>query len=470
MCAGEIDVRMDAEQAVLQQLSALELNELKQVYEELKLPEVTDDTEKDNALYIRRMIVRHLSSDTVVGEEDKGLATFLHLQTFIQDITKDLSEKSEGEPKAEVAGVTDVKVDEQNDDDSLKDKSVKVKEPVGKVEEDKKKQVKESKPNAEEDSIPKRQEEMFRNFPWKKDLKLKGTIGDPKDTGPGKVTYLSLIRQIEKWVKKKKYSEEEICDAVIEGISSELSLKSMLEGKWDLNVATLKRFLRCHYKEQEATKVYKELTQMSQGRNQKVKEFVMNAIGLRDKILFASTEAGNRFNYPEELVRSTCWHTVVTGIWDDNIKNEIKAVLSAREPEDEELLEVLNTAVSHEKERQGKFKETAAKANMLELRKQEAEAKKQEDAAEQKSEKKVNPVVAELKELRLAVNEIRSVKDDVEVLKECVRNIGGQNPNGYGGGNRGRYECRKCQEQNLLGCQPCFKCCEPGHKKENCPN
>ena len=230
MCAGEIDVRMDAEQAVLQQLSALELNELKQVYEELKLPEVTDDTKKDNALYIRRMIVRHLSSDTVVGEEDEGLATLLHLQTFIQDITKDLSEKSEGEPKAEVAGVTDVKVDEQNDDDSLKDKSVKMKEPVGKVEEVKK-EVKESKPCAEEDSIPKKLDEMFRNLPWKKDLKLKGTIGDPKDTGPGKVTYLSLIRQIEKWVKKKKYSEEEICDAVIEGISSELSLKSMLEGK-----------------------------------------------------------------------------------------------------------------------------------------------------------------------------------------------------------------------------------------------
>ena len=96
---------MDAEQAVLQQLSALELNELKQVYEEVKLPEVADDTKKDNALYIRRMIVRHLSSDTVVGEEDEGVATFLHLQTFIQDI---------------------------------------------------------------QESIPRRQEEMFRNFPWKK--------------------------------------------------------------------------------------------------------------------------------------------------------------------------------------------------------------------------------------------------------------------------------------------------------------
>ena len=113
---------MDAEQAVLQQLSTLELNELKQVYDELKLPEVTDETKKENALYIRRMIVRHLSSDTVVGGEDEGLATFLHLQTFIQAITKDLvKEKSVEGPKTEV---TDVKDDEQNDSDGLHDKSV----------------------------------------------------------------------------------------------------------------------------------------------------------------------------------------------------------------------------------------------------------------------------------------------------------------------------------------------------------
>ena len=91
-CVGcgwrDLDLRMDAEQAVLRQLSTLELNELKQVHEELKLPEVTDETKKENALYVRRMIVRHLSSDTVVDEEDEGLATFLHIQTFIKGITK----------------------------------------------------------------------------------------------------------------------------------------------------------------------------------------------------------------------------------------------------------------------------------------------------------------------------------------------------------------------------------------------
>ena len=109
-----------------------------------------------------------------------------------------------------------------------------------------------------------REDYSYRNFPWKKELKLKGRIGDPKDTGPGKVTYLSLIRQIEKWVKQKKHTEEEICDTVIEAILSELPLRSMLEGKFDLNIARLRRFLRCHYEEEEATQVYKDLTLLKQ--------------------------------------------------------------------------------------------------------------------------------------------------------------------------------------------------------------
>ena len=434
---------MDAEQGVFKKLGEINLDVLKQVYTELQLPDVTDENKKENETYIRRMIVRHLSSDTVVEVEDEGLATFLQLRTFIQGLTKDLL-LTKDEPAVS-------KPDDDTKKEDAEVETVEVKEQHVESPKDLKKELKvKTKGESKEVKTGGRQSEMFRNFPWKKDLKLKGTIGDPKDTGPGKVTYLSLIRQIEKWVKKE-YNEEEICDAVIEGISSEQSLRSMLEGKWDLTVPKLRRFLRVHFEEKEATQVYKELTKLSQGRGQKVKEFVMDAIGLRDKILFASTEAGNRFNYPEELVRSTCWHTVVTGIRDDNVKNEVKAVLS-RDPEDEELLESLNTAVSDEKERQGKFKEQNVKANLVEQRKQEAETKKQELVEEQKSEKKINPVVAELREIRLAVNEIKSVKDDVEVLKECVRNIGGLNPNGYNNfnnRNRVQFGCPACKRENL---------------------
>ena len=50
--------------------------------------------------------------------------------------------------------------------------------------------------------------------------------------------------------------------------------------------------------------------------------------------------------------------------------------------------------------------------------------------------------MAELKEIRAGLNEISSLKNDVEVLKEVVRNIGGaNNPNGYQGGRRVQFSC-----------------------------
>ena len=90
---------MDAEKEVVSQLGVLQLDKLKLVYTELKLAEITDNNKKDNESYIRRMIMRHLSSDTIGEAEDEGLATFLHLSTFIKDMikTEDPKELEDGE-------------------------------------------------------------------------------------------------------------------------------------------------------------------------------------------------------------------------------------------------------------------------------------------------------------------------------------------------------------------------------------
>ena len=94
-----------------------------------------------------------------------------------------------------------------------------------------------------------------------------------------------------------------------------------------------------------------------------------------------------------------------------------------------------------------------------------------EDSIRKQSKENENPIVAELKEIRAGLNEISSLKNDVEVLKECVRNIGGgNNPNGFQGGRKVVYGCKNCKDQNIRGCNHCFKCCESGHKRENCPN
>ena len=67
---------MDAEKEVLRQLSELCVEHLKLVHTELGLTEISDDNKKESDSYIRKMIIRHLSSDEVVEVEDEGLSTY----------------------------------------------------------------------------------------------------------------------------------------------------------------------------------------------------------------------------------------------------------------------------------------------------------------------------------------------------------------------------------------------------------
>ena len=323
---------------------------------------------------------------------------------------------------------------------------------------------KESSTKKEEVLTRKDQEELLSQFPWKKDLKIKGQIGGPNEKG--KLNFISVIRKMERALNQG-YKDPEVCEAVIEMISPEQKLRSLLEGKWDATLPKLRRFLRCHFKEEEATKMFHQLSNMSQSEKMTPEDFVQDVIVLRDKILFTSKEAESEFLYSEELVQKQCQHAIVTGLRNDNIKAEVKMAMGSRFLEDEELLELVNKSVSDEKERQRKLKSSStAKVNMVEEKK-ESEEKKETRTS------KVNPIVVELQEIKAAMSQLSTLQNDVEGLKECVRNIcGTNNPNGLntGGGNKVRFGCQACRQQNIRGCNHCFKCGNAGNSKANCPN
>ena len=442
---------MDAEKEVLRQLSELSVEHLKLVHTELGLTEISDDNKKESDSYIRKMIIRHLSSDEVVEVEDEGLSTYLHLNTFIKTLTpKDPKDEKDGKP-VDIDSTTAKKTDLTDvEDDTVVAQSVLKK----KSDSDKQKDL---------STLKKQQEDILRNSFWKKDLKIKGQIGGPGEKG--KLNFISVVRKIERALHQG-YSETEVCEAVIEMISPEQKLRSLLDGKFDLNLPTLRRFLRSHFKEAEATELYNQLCNLSQDEGTSPDDFVQEAIVLRDKILFSSKEDDTEFQYTEVLVQKQCTHAIVTGLRNDNIKFEVKAALtSGKHLKDEELMEIVSKSVKEEKERQRKLKSSKSKTGKVNV------VSEKEDVEDKKHQNKENPIVAELKELRAELKEISTLKTDVEVLKECVRNIGGgKNPNGYQGGRKVQFGCDACKEQNLFGCNHCFKCGEPGHKKPECPN
>lgn len=77
------------------------------------------------------------------------------------------------------------------------------------------------------------------------------------------MSFSSLEHQIESGLRKG-YPEMEIMEAVIHAVNPNLKLRSYLEGKTDLTLATLRQILRAHYAE-NATVLYQQLTKAVQG-------------------------------------------------------------------------------------------------------------------------------------------------------------------------------------------------------------
>lgn len=129
---------------------------------------------------------------------------------------------------------------------------------------------------------------------WRKDFKISGLIGEPGQKD--RLTFSNLARQIENGLGRG-YPESDITDAVIRAITPGLQLRSCLEGKENLTLPALRRILRSHYQERSATELYKQLTAEVQSNKETPQNFLIRAMDLRQKILFASQEVESSLKY-----------------------------------------------------------------------------------------------------------------------------------------------------------------------------
>ncbi|KAK0156236.1 hypothetical protein N1851_000489 [Merluccius polli] len=175
---------------------------------------------------------------------------------------------------------------------------------------------------------------------WKKELKISGQIGDPGQKD--KLTISSLAHQIEQGISKG-FPEIDIVDAVIKAIAPGLQLRSYLDEKANLSLPNLRRILRSHYQEKGATELYKQLTSEVQSVKETPQHFLIRALDLRQKILFASQKAESGLRY------RVC-------LQNDSIRSDLQPYLQQTTSSDELHLEKLNTACANEAERQNKKK------------------------------------------------------------------------------------------------------------------
>ena len=461
----------DLEEWVIGKMGELELDQLKFIHNNLQLPAI--DPDKDNKRHVMKLILRYLSSEDVEDSDDGGMAHFLAIQTYLDSLG---IVKCEPPPPVPINTVTT----------AVATTAVPPGVPVTAV----------SVPNVVV-SVP-----VVSTLPpvlstvvgvslgsggissvptqpavttvtstvvspittsvltpqtlkkvLKKDFKIRGTIGAVGK--PGMITFLSLACQINTAVRKE-YPEVDICEEVIRSMSPDLPLRSVLEGKEVVSLASLRRFLRSHFREKDPTSLFNSLSNSCQMSTESASDFVMKMIGLRIKVLFVTKEVDSRVQYTDKLVQDQFVRTIMNGLRCDTIRSEIKGVLMQDVPSDEELIEVLNRVESDENERQSRLKESKKKEGNI----KKIDTTQGADSAteEPKSSKKDhNPILAKLEEMQknfeVKLNEVSALKGEVAGLKKQVN-------------QKRQFGCRKCVAAGTnRRCNHCFKCCKPGHKR-----
>ena len=395
---------------VLGMLKAGTEGELIEVAETLKLLEADVTKAKAKGLAgLLRLLQRYLSSEEVEEHEDEGKAIWLSVREVL---VKRVNGEGPEEKPTQIP-------DNQPEDDTNHS----------------------PQPTSEEPLRPL----LVGNVSLRREFRIMGQIGEPQQKD--RLSFSSLIRQIDSGLRKG-FSEEEVTEQVIRSISPGLRLRSYLEGRAALDLPTLRKILRSHYREKDATALFQELSTAAQEKKEAEHDFVLRAMDLRQKILFACKEAGSGVTYGEEQVQQMFLHTISTGLQNDVVRQELKPFLVG-DSSDEALLETLTVAVGNEAERRQKLSRKLSQNSS------------------------VNEVSAH-PEQAAKPREQKPTKDDWEQMKAAIRSIvqtemkshTPPQPPSY---QRRRRGCPSCQEAGQGdSCSHCFRCGSSEHYARGC--
>lgn len=350
------------------------------------------------------LVTSYIERAELAEQEDEGMSHLLNIKDLIENAKI---------PQLEAAGG-----DEQNE--NLQEE-VNALRTTLKAQEEAMHQLMNKTLNLQSTPMQRRVSAPPDNSMWRKDFKISGQIGEPGQKD--KLTFSSLARQIESGLSKG-YHEDEIIDAVIRAITPGLQLRSYLEGKSDLTLPALRRILRSHYQERGATELYKQLTSEVQSGKETPQNFLLRAMDLRQKILFASQEDESGLKYDPALVQSLFMHTILTGLQSDSVKSDMQPYLLQSTTSDEVLLEKVNIACANEKERQDKKKyavpQRAAIVNAVQPNETPAPAEKK--TVQKQSTAALPPdLLSEIKDMRSEMVILKDLRAEVSQIRETMQ-------------------------------------------------
>lgn len=434
---------LEAQQLKLEQyIVDISLDGLKELATHLKV-----DLEGDGRLKVLRSIRRKI--EEIIDSSDNQSLVISDMLKFIENM------KGAAETENEVTDVdayAKAKDDLKQMQDELK-KTIELQQKQIEEATAKLSSLKQPKDIAEKpvsNTIPNVESILRREF------KIVGSIGGEKD----KLSYVGLMRQIESGTAKG-YKEAEIIEAVIRCINSSTKLKSYLEIMKDITLQKLCQILRVHYQEKSASELYKELTTLAQGPKESAQDFLLRALSLRERTLFASEaeEPGRR--YERSLIKGTFVHGFETGLREEVIRNKIRNSLHDSTSTDEMIMAALNKIVMVEEETQAKLRASKAKENKVCAI--NATGSDNIPAKPAKVKDTQSSLMTTLTALQAQVTELNA--------KFEASRQGNAATSTTTNGNRprqNRRKCKTCYANDIPQCNHCFKCGSADHFSRRC--
>eukprot|EP00794_Sanderia_malayensis_P012536 gene12536-13822_t len=302
----------------------------------------------------------------------------------------------------------------------------------------------------------------------KRDFRIVGTVGAQGQKE--QLSYLSLSRQVESG-KERGYSEKEVVEGLIKCIAPGLPLKDYLEAMREMGLETLMKIIRAHYQEKNASELYASLANLAQSPTEEPQNFLLRALNLREKIIFASKQGG-KLKYDVSQCQSMFLHAIETGLISNTLRTRMRPYLQRPEVTDAELIAQLNLAGAEESERNAKLgigQKGKARVAQVSL-----ESGPENKAQTPKKTKETEPALVEklLSEVHAIKSEIASLKQDASRSRAPLpREDSRITAQGRGRPNReNRRGCKECFKKGLGDqCTHCWKCGESSHFAYNCP-
>lgn len=284
-----------------------------------------------------------------------------------------------------------------------------------------------------------------------------GQIGDSTSD----ISYTSVTKQIDEGLAAA-HSEIDIIRGVLRVIKPG-NFKDMLVNKEGLTILELKSFLQSHLNERSSSELFQELMCGKQNDNETPQQFLYRLIGLKQKLIFLSRQAVTDLEYDEQTIQNVFLRTIYQGMGAkyNQLRTELKPLLTNRLVTDEALLRQVTQIASDESERQRRLGQASRQRvpNALSAQCESSRGKSTDCSRQNDQTETICRLSAQIETLTKTVESLvktRTTEGQYKVPDSQMQR------------KLRRRMCPACSSKEATSCSHCFACGEEGHRVVGC--